>query len=156
MSVSTASCVNCIEIEDKNADWGWLQWIQDQRLIDVMFDGSVQLAHFECHQLLGPNYHRIDPCMSRPVRLDSSRDFEFLRIVAESFDLSKAHEYIQSNFLNHQSAARFLSWVHSTPPKPDVEDTDFVMVPDHESLSEEMMLNPCPANPHSQSGCTIS
>ncbi len=53
----------------ENADWGWLQWAP--KIIDIILDGSSGVADYECRQLLGARYHRLDPLLPESIGLDS-------------------------------------------------------------------------------------
>jgi len=46
-------------IQGKDLDWGDAQWIKP--IMNVMMDGSVGVADFECRQLLGSSYERLEP-----------------------------------------------------------------------------------------------
>lgn len=40
-------------------DWGFWQW--KRHLVDVFEEGTVGIAHYQCKQLLGDRYHRLNP-----------------------------------------------------------------------------------------------
>jgi uncharacterized protein len=46
-------------IQGRDLDWGDAQWIKP--LINLMMDGSVGVADFQCKQLLGASYERLEP-----------------------------------------------------------------------------------------------
>ena len=46
-------------IQGQNLDWGDAQWIKP--ILNVMMDGSVGVADFQCEQLLGNRYCRLEP-----------------------------------------------------------------------------------------------
>jgi patatin-like phospholipase/acyl hydrolase len=53
-----------------NKDWGWGQWAKP--IVDVMMDGAMGVADFQCRQLLGRRYHRLNPVL--PPRLSAKLD----------------------------------------------------------------------------------
>ena len=55
-------------LETLDGDWGLAQWAP--KLIDLMLEGSAGLADYECRQLLGKRYIRIDPLMPYPIAMD--------------------------------------------------------------------------------------
>lgn len=46
-------------IKGQTLDWGYAQWLKP--LIGIMLEGSVGVADYECRQLLGEGYFRLDP-----------------------------------------------------------------------------------------------
>jgi uncharacterized protein len=54
-------------IEGQTLDWGYSQWVKP--LIDLMMDGSVGLADYQCTQLLSDRYHRLAPTFPPTVAI---------------------------------------------------------------------------------------
>lgn len=52
----------------ENNDWGWLQWAP--HFISLVLDGGSGVADYECRQLLGPRYHRLNPLLPERIDLD--------------------------------------------------------------------------------------
>ena len=52
----------------ENNDWGWLQWAP--HFINLVLDGGSGVADYECRQLLGPRYHRLNPLLPERIDLD--------------------------------------------------------------------------------------
>ena len=46
-------------ISGKNLDWGYVQWAKP--LINLMMDGAMGVADYQCSKMLGKNYHRLAP-----------------------------------------------------------------------------------------------
>jgi uncharacterized protein len=46
-------------IAGQNLDWGDAQWIKP--ILNILMDGSVGVADFECKRILGSRYHRLEP-----------------------------------------------------------------------------------------------
>ena len=66
-------------IEGLDNDWGYVQWALP--LLRVMFDGAAGVPHYQCSQILGKRYHRLDHVFAAEVELDDwgARD-ELVRI----------------------------------------------------------------------------
>jgi patatin-like phospholipase/acyl hydrolase len=52
----------------QNNDWGWLQWAP--HFISLVLDGGSGVADYQCRQLLGPRYHRLNPLLPERIDLD--------------------------------------------------------------------------------------
>jgi len=57
LSVGTGLSLQYIAGQD--LDWGDAQWIKP--ILNILMDGSVGVAAFECQRLLGDRYHRLEP-----------------------------------------------------------------------------------------------
>ena len=60
-------------------DWGYTQWARP--LLRIMFDGLAGVPDYQCKQILGDRYHRLDHSFARDIELDdwTARD-ELVRI----------------------------------------------------------------------------
>lgn len=66
LSLSTGSDAKFIKGD--SLDWGWGQWARP--LVAIMINGVMGVADFQCKQLLGDNYRRMDLFFDRAVNLD--------------------------------------------------------------------------------------
>jgi hypothetical protein len=69
-------------------------------LVYMMWEASVDLARYECEQLLGNRFLRLDPLLKRPVDIDEVRQMGYLHKVAMSINLDKEKEWLDQHFLN--------------------------------------------------------
>jgi patatin-like phospholipase/acyl hydrolase len=70
LSVGTGKVLNSIRTRRKHLDWGFAQWAKP--LLNIMMDGSVGLANFQCKQLLGKaHYRRVNPVLRKAIALDN-------------------------------------------------------------------------------------
>ena len=69
-------------IDGSTLDWGLAKWAP--YLMDLMQDGTVDVSHFQCEQVLGDRYHRVQPVLPRKVKLDDAGEVAFLEEVAGS------------------------------------------------------------------------
>lgn len=78
-------------IAKRKVDWGWGQWARP--MIDLMISGVMGVADFQCQQLLGDRYQRIDTYFDRGVDLDDveSRTVDYLITQADALPL---HSYV--------------------------------------------------------------
>jgi len=83
-------------ITQQNADWGLLQWAPN--LVSIMMEGAVGLAHYQCTQLMGSRYHRINPRLPVPVSLDGTKQIDLMVGLAAQFDLEEAGAWLKKNF----------------------------------------------------------
>jgi len=57
--LSVGTGISLQYIQGRDLDWGEAQWIKP--ILSLMMDGSVGVADFQCKQLLGPHYERLEP-----------------------------------------------------------------------------------------------
>ncbi|HZC46493.1 MAG TPA: patatin-like phospholipase family protein [Candidatus Acidoferrum sp.] len=95
LSIGTGVSLQYIGGQDH--DWGDAQWIKP--ILNVMMDGSVGVADFECRQLLGNRYCRIDPIFpaGQSFPLDDVSKIVDLMEIARAYDLTSALQWLQTS-----------------------------------------------------------
>ncbi len=95
LSVGTGASLQYIDGQDH--DWGDAQWIKP--ILNVMMDGGVGVADFECAQLLGNRYCRIEPVFpaGKSFPMDDVSKIVDLMDLAQSFDLTGAVAWLKSS-----------------------------------------------------------
>lgn len=94
LSVGTGN--NPKYLPEQNDDWGFVQWAP--HLISLMLEGSVGLSDYQCHQLLGSHYFRVNPVLPVEIGLDGVNQIPLMETLASQFDLSEAGAWIKRNF----------------------------------------------------------
>ena len=69
-------------IRGDRLDWGWAQWARP--LVTLMISGVEGVADFQCRQLLGRRYFRLDQTFDSPIGLDDVRPATLDRLVQEA------------------------------------------------------------------------
>lgn len=85
-------------IDGDTLDWGWGQWARP--LVSLMIGGVAGVADYQCRQLLGEKYLRVDRLFDRPVNLDDKRP-ETLRYLIEQareVPIEPIVEWLQANW----------------------------------------------------------
>ena len=95
LSVGTGASLQYIAGVDH--DWGDAQWIKP--ILNVMMDGSVGVADFECKQLLAERYCRVEPIFpaGKSFPLDDVSKIVDLMDLANSFDLTGTIAWLQAS-----------------------------------------------------------
>lgn len=103
--LSLGTGLNARFIRSESADWGWADWAfrvrpladppYDLPLLEVMLEGSVGLVDFQCRQLLGERYFRLDPVLPYPIELDDVGALPELRKVAALEELGPARGWVR-------------------------------------------------------------
>lgn len=83
-------------IAGDHLDWGLAQWAP--RLADMMLEGGMGVADYECARLLGPNYFRLAPVLPEPVPLDCAEKIPELTAYAKRVDITAAVAWLKANF----------------------------------------------------------
>ena len=87
LSISTGR--NPVHLAGQSMDWGWVQWALEQRIINIMLEGNVGLADYQCERVLGDRYHRLDPVLPEPISLDDVGQVQRLKQIASEVDLTQ-------------------------------------------------------------------
>ena len=94
MSVGTG--YNPKYITAENVDWGFVQWAP--HLISLMLEGSMGLADYQCRQLMGSYYIRVNPVLPIEIGLDGVDQIPLMKNLAYQFDLSAAVAWLKRYF----------------------------------------------------------
>lgn len=95
--LSLGTGVNPKWLEVENADWGVLQW--GLNLVDIILDGTSDVADYQCRQVLGEHYFRLQPYLPRRIDLDDFRAIDELLSLADSLSLDPLVEWIETNLV---------------------------------------------------------
>lgn len=94
LSVGTGNNPKYITAE--NEDWGFVQWAP--HLISLMLEGSSGLADYQCRQLLGSYYVRVNPLLPVEIGLDGVDQIPMMKNLASQFDLNDAVSWLKRYF----------------------------------------------------------
>ncbi|MGB9381558.1 MAG: patatin-like phospholipase family protein [Candidatus Binatus sp.] len=95
LSVGTGASLQYID--GQNHDWGDAQWIKP--ILNVMMDGGVGVADFECRQLLGDSYCRVEPIFpaGKSFPMDDVSKIVDLMDLANAFDLTSTIAWLNAS-----------------------------------------------------------
>lgn len=112
---SVGTGLNPRYLDADNSDWGWARWMiqlhpsrrqwYGMPLIYMMWEASVDLARYECEQLLGDRFHRLDPLLKKPVDIDEVRHMSILHDAAIETDLAITMKWLEQEMLTSVTAA---------------------------------------------------
>ncbi len=94
LSVGTGMNPRFVQGYDYN--WGLLQWAPN--LVGIMLGGVSGVADFQCRQILGRRYLRLDPVLAEEIALDAVDMIPTLDEVADSADLEAAARWVTTYF----------------------------------------------------------
>jgi patatin-like phospholipase/acyl hydrolase len=105
--LSVGTGLNPRYVSDKRGDWGWVKWMFQVHpisrnwyalpLVYMMWEGSVGLVNYQCRQLLGDHFHRLDPLLEKPIDIDAVRSLKKLRQVAADADLDVTFDWMDDH-----------------------------------------------------------
>ena len=95
LSLGTGASLQYIDGVDH--DWGDAQWIKP--ILNVMMDGSVGVADFECRQLLGNSYCRVEPTFpaDKSFAMDDVSKIVDLMALAQAYDLTSTIAWLKAS-----------------------------------------------------------
>jgi hypothetical protein len=77
-------------------DWGYVQWVP--RLTNCFWDGILDKSQMMCEEILGKQYHRLDPVFSEEIPMDDPQQIPLLTEIAKNIDLTATMAWIQKWF----------------------------------------------------------
>jgi len=77
-------------------DWGLAQWATV--LANMMIEGMMGVADYECARLLGASYFRLAPVLPAPIPLDCAEKIPDLIDAANQVDITPAVNWLNANF----------------------------------------------------------
>jgi patatin-like phospholipase/acyl hydrolase len=80
-------------IAEQDANWGLAQWAR--HLVSIMIEGGVSMADYQCRQLLGKRYMRINPVLPAPISLDDARQIPLLEEIGATENLLPAIQWLK-------------------------------------------------------------
>jgi patatin-like phospholipase/acyl hydrolase len=98
---------NCRSLPGQDSDWGWAQWAP--HIINLVLDGTSGIADYECRQLLGSRYHRLNPYLPERIDLDAVNKIPRLREIGERVMLEATLDWL-TPAREAQSAPRRSTW----------------------------------------------
>lgn len=79
-------------IKGGRLDWGYAHWARP--LVNMMIDGAMDIADYQCRQILGDRYCRVQLDLARPVAMDNPDEVKYLLKVADHADLRPAQAFL--------------------------------------------------------------
>ena len=85
-------------LEIRNNNMGLIQWAP--QMITLMLEGGSGLADYQCEQLLGRRYLRINPVLPHSIPMDAVFDIPKLVEIADNYDLSGTLFWLNRYYLS--------------------------------------------------------
>jgi len=85
-----------IFVSGSTLNWGLAQWAH--LLADMMLEGMMGVADYECARLLGTHYFRLAPVLPSPIPLDDADKIPDLIAAANAVDTGPAANWLKANF----------------------------------------------------------
>lgn len=80
----------------KSLDWGYAQWAKP--LINLMIDGVMGVADYECRRILKGSYRRVSSVLPRAMKMDDIKNIPDLIQAADEVDLTDTIKWLKSQF----------------------------------------------------------
>jgi len=87
---------SCRWVEGENHDWGAAQWAP--YILFISPEGSVEMTDFQCRQILGDRYFRLNPILTDKVPLDGWERVPELVQIAREEDLVPMNRWIEEKW----------------------------------------------------------
>lgn len=96
LSFGCGGVMNSVQPPQRAAGWGLVQWAS--QLLNVMLDGDLAVADYQCSRILGPRYHRLAPQIREDIPLDAANRVEELAALAEQVELGPTVDWLTSHW----------------------------------------------------------
>jgi patatin-like phospholipase/acyl hydrolase len=93
---SLGTGTNSVYIPGHDLDWGLARWAKP--LVNLLIDGVMGVAEFQCGRILGPRYFRLQPLLPKPFALDDAAAVADLVEYAEQVNISGAVKWLSEFF----------------------------------------------------------
>ncbi|MBP1701822.1 MAG: hypothetical protein H6Q38_929 [Chloroflexi bacterium] len=94
--ISIGTGYNPRYVASQDGDWGLAQWAP--HLIYLVMEGSTNLADYQCRQLLGRRYLRLNVHLPEAIGMDRVDQIPLLEDLATNADLSQAFTWLEAFF----------------------------------------------------------
>ncbi len=87
-----------LRIEGRRHDWGLAQW--SRPIVDILMEGGMGVPDYQCRQLLGERYHRLDPVLpdNAAIRMDDVRRLPELTPIADAVPLGPTIDWLDRHW----------------------------------------------------------
>jgi len=94
--LSSGTGIISIYLTEKDADWGLAQWAP--HLLSIMIEGGVGVADYQCRQILGDRYLRIDPVLPISMGMDDLAQIPIMQELGQLEDLRTAIDWLKRHY----------------------------------------------------------
>lgn len=94
---SVGTGISPVFVSGDTLNWGLAQWATV--LVNMMLEGVMGVADYECSRLLGSSYFRLAPVLPAPIPLDCTDKIQSLIDDANKVDIAKAAAWLKTNFI---------------------------------------------------------
>ena len=84
-------------VEGERVDWGLRKW--GLKMLSLVMSGMAGVGDYQCQQLLGENYRRVDPILPYDIDLDGWRKMDQLVELAEMVPVEPLEIWVRERFL---------------------------------------------------------
>lgn len=84
-------------IKGNTLDWGFAQWAP--HLLFLFLEGGIDVVNFQCKQILGDRFLRLDPSLGAHYPADAVDKLDDMIQIANDYDLEKAVEWLKENWI---------------------------------------------------------
>ncbi|MGQ0602206.1 MAG: patatin-like phospholipase family protein [Anaerolineales bacterium] len=86
-----------LDLPNGDVNWGWTQWAKP--LASFFVAANVGVAHYQCKQVLGARYFRLNPDIEEAVALDDVSKIPLLQRVAAGCPLTGAEDWLRQHWV---------------------------------------------------------
>jgi patatin-like phospholipase/acyl hydrolase len=94
MALGTSTKINYLNVQNKN--WGTIDWMR--HILDILFDGMVDVADFQCQSMLWDRYHRVNAFVKDLPEMDDWKKTDIFVKLADLVDLNSTFNWINKNW----------------------------------------------------------
>eukprot|EP01113_Clastostelium_recurvatum_P024796 TRINITY_DN2963_c0_g1_i3.p1 TRINITY_DN2963_c0_g1~~TRINITY_DN2963_c0_g1_i3.p1 ORF type:complete len:377 (-),score=85.65 TRINITY_DN2963_c0_g1_i3:46-1137(-) len=103
-----------------SGNWGLAQWAP--KLADVLLDSTAEVTDYQCAQLLGDKYQRVDPPLPTNIPLDEPDKIPALEALAMKVDLEPTKKWLHEKWQTGVASDREPTCAATTQPSVPVTE----------------------------------
>lgn len=86
----------------KSANRGLLQW--GFKILSIVFQGSIGLANYQCRQILGERYYRVNIEIPSHFNIDDTSKMQKLLELADQIDITELLQWLDQYWIEHDKS----------------------------------------------------
>jgi patatin-like phospholipase/acyl hydrolase len=94
IKILSIGTIRNIHITERNAQWGYFHWAR--HLIHMLSEKDALVTNYQCKQLIGDNYHRMQPVINGPM--DDFGDKDAIKAISMIYPIDDTLKWLKENW----------------------------------------------------------
>jgi patatin-like phospholipase/acyl hydrolase len=81
-------------LEDRNANWGYFNWIKS--LLHIVTERDILMTNYQCKAFIGDNYHRVQPVIN--AEMDNFDQINTIKSVGMGYNINDTLDWLDKHW----------------------------------------------------------